>query len=208
MKIRFVFSESSESPNWSATAVNADNPSDIVEHTKVNFNPPKPSFKPGTPPSDPLGVVGAMRRFARERHGYETAVAVKNRDFEQFKIAFIHSIQDLAVEEAALNGLVFTVENYDSEFWTPSHVLRLANALKRPRKKPSLHIIKLYLIHAWTDPDILLCDMDRKELAEHINSHCNTELHWGKQLTAANVWKLASDLGLFSNRKPGPKPKS
>lgn len=141
-----------------------------------------------------VAPVAAPDEYMR---GTKAKPGATHKTFAAFVAAFIGEVQDMAIEAASCHGLILAPVNYVEKFWTPDHVKRLANALNRPRSRPSLSLVKFYLLGAWKSKR--LDRMTRNELAAHINSMFSMELK------PAAVWQLAYRNEHFTKRGPGPK---
>jgi hypothetical protein len=126
----------------------------------------------------------------------------QNGKFKQFQINFIEKHRKTAIHNAHCGALLVPT-NFVAEFWAPTLVHRLSEALRRPYKRPVFPMLKLYLQAAW-EPGKYggLCNMTRKELADHLNNVFDT-----KSFKPGNVFQTAYRLNLFSKRDSGPKPR-
>lgn len=128
------------------------------------------------------------------------------QSLKEFQAEFIQKMQsEIILDYAAKWGVVVASENFLPEFWTRDFILRLSDALRRPRKNPSnlnAPFLKLYLQAAWTNPRLKLCDMTSEELAAHLN---NT-FHADPKITPAAARKMAQRLELFSTLETQQKP--
>ncbi len=119
--------------------------------------------------------------------------------FKKFQVECIRQVQDeMILDDYVANyGLIAVPENFVSEFWTPEFILRLADRLRRPRKRPSninQSILKIFLQAMWTAPKYMLCDLSEKKLARFINDTFNAN----PKITPAAARKIAQRLELFS----------
>jgi hypothetical protein len=120
---------------------------------------------------------------------------------ESFESGFIEQIQTLAVDAAAERKVLYVPQNHVDRFYTADFIVRLARAIKCPRKRSANHFARLYLALCWEQKG--LDRLDRKDLAEHVNKECGTKIKPGA------IWQMAyRDLDLFTQRPPGPKPRS
>jgi len=116
---------------------------------------------------------------------------------DKWRGGFTKMVQDAAMEVAGW-GVILAPENHVVEFWTSEHVARLANALRRPRKRPSLKLVTRYLRYTWESKK--LDQMDRLELAQHVNGAFGTSFKPG------TLWQLAyRNVDQSSKRTSGPK---
>jgi hypothetical protein len=125
------------------------------------------------------------------------------KNINEFRGEFIALVQMFACDTASNDGVVLTVANFVEEFWTPEHIRMMANRLKKKpsQKQISRYKLKEYLRLFWEKRN--LCELDRYELANHVNSKLTTNFK------PSTVWQTAyRGVGLFSDRQSGPKPGS
>lgn len=135
-------------------------------------------------------------------NGWQRARATKSREkeFEKFQGEFIRTIQEAALNETSENRRILVPVNYVPEFLTSKFMHKLADAIRRPRKRPAHLVLKIYLRAAWQDKDIRFNQMTREELAANLNAFFPQE-----KITPNAAWQMAYRLGLFSKRTSGPK---
>ena len=141
------------------------------------------------------GVKFFLFRVSVKKDGTEPAHYWKKE-----KAAYIKKVQALTLEQTANEGIIFAPENCVTEFWTRDYILKMADALRRPRKRKSHPHLKKLLGACWVSCG--LDKMDRSELAEYLNT-----IYGPKSFTPAAAWQAAYNLNLFTKRPPGPKPR-
>lgn len=190
-----VVIEFSETPIWCGIVRNEEKPA--VKFFKYTMEPgrdPKP-WATDTGVRDPDGLKRAAIRHLSLTYKNAFGPQIAAVTFEDFKREFIKRVQGLMLDHVA-TGLPWIVPtNFTDEIWTQDFVRKLASQ-RFAKKRCERKVLRETIARWWT---YILKQHPRSVVAHRVNS-----LLGGAQFSEKRIWDTAYELGLVSERKPGP----
>jgi len=156
------------------------------------------------------------RAVIRDRYGVEAAKRAwfwkQHRRFPDkqinsakgFERQFIQHVQAFMLDEASRWGVLIIPTTHLEEILTVDFIKKLAKRLSKKSDRSRywrLRNLKMLLLESWEPRQLYRCD--RNELRQALQN-----CPFAKGMSAANIWQTAYRLGLFSDERHGPRPRS